>query len=184
MLLGIDLSVNLPRAFDMSVTSLAFSILLVGIGATLVMDLWTLLLRRLGITTLNYAMVGRWVGHLFAGRWRHAAIGKAASVRGELAWGWLLHYATGLVFAALLVAIAGEGWLLAPVLWPALLFGVVSVLVPLCVVQPAFGAGYFATRTPTPLRSGLRSLATHGVFGFGLFLSAVVLGGVRGGLTG
>lgn len=184
MLLGIDLSVNLPRAFVMSVSSLVFSILLIGIGATLVMDLWTLLLRRLGVTTLNYAMVGRWAGHLFAGRWRHAAIGKAALVRGELAWGWLLHYATGLVFAALLVAIAGEGWLQGPTLWPALLFGIVSVLVPLCVVQPAFGAGYFATRTPTPLRSCLRSLATHGVFGFGLFLSAVVLAGVRRGLTG
>ena len=173
MLLGIDLSVNLPRAFVMTVSSLAFSILLVGIGATLVMDLWTLLLRRLGVTTLNYAMVGRWAGHLFEGRWRHAAIGKAAPVRGELVWGWLLHYATGLVFAALLVVIAGEGWLQGPTLWPALLFGVVSVLVPLCVVQPALGAGYFATNTPAPLKSCLRSLATHCVFGLGLYLAAL-----------
>ena len=180
MLLGIDLSVNPPRAFVMSASSLAFSILLIGIGATLVMDLWTLLLRRLGVTTLNYALVGRWAGHLFAGRWRHVAIGKAAPVRGELAWGWLLHYATGLVFAALLVAIAGEGWLLAPVLWPALLFGVVSVLVPLVVVQPALGAGYFAANTPSPLKSCLRSLVTHCVFGIGLYLAA--LGVVAAGI--
>ena len=179
MLLGVDLSVNLPRALVMTIPSLALSILFIGIGATLVMDLWTVLLRHLGVTTLDYAMVGRWAGHLREGRWRHAAIGKAAPVRGELALGWLLHYATGLVFAALLAAIAGQGWLRVPTLWPALLFGIVSVLVPLCVVQPALGAGYFAARTPAPLRSCLRSLATHGVFGFGLFLSAIVLAGVR-----
>ena len=47
---------------------LLFSIVLIGVGATLVMDMWTLLLKRLGVTTLNYAMVGRWAGHLLRGR--------------------------------------------------------------------------------------------------------------------
>lgn len=157
----------------MTVSSLIYSILLIGIGATLVMDLWTLLLRRLGVTTLNYAMVGRWAGHLLEGRWRHAAIGKAAPVRGELAWGWVLHYATGLLFAGLLIALAGEAWLGQPALLPALSFGVISVLVPLCVIQPALGAGYFAANTPAPLKSCLRSLATHCVFGSGLYLAAL-----------
>ncbi|MEN8638210.1 DUF2938 domain-containing protein [Pseudomonas sichuanensis] len=157
----------------MTVSSLIYSTLFVGVGATLVMDLWTLLLRRLGVTTLNYAMVGRWVGHLLQGRWRHAAIGKAAPVRGELAWGWVLHYATGLLFAGLLIALAGEAWLGQPALLPALSFGVVSVLVPLCVIQPALGAGYFAANTPAPLKSCLRSLATHCVFGSGLYLAAL-----------
>jgi hypothetical protein len=164
----------------MNTLVLVFSIVLVAIGATLVMDLWTYLLKRLGVATLSYAMVGRWAGHLFKGRWCHAAIGQAAPVGGELYWGWAIHYGTGLMFAMVLVIFAGEGWLRAPTLWPALLFGVVSVLVPLCVVQSAFGAGYFASRTPAPLKTCLRSLATHGVFGFGLFLSALALAEVRG----
>lgn len=164
----------------MGVATVAFSVVLVGVGATLVMDLWTLLLKRLGVTTLNYAMIGRWAGHVLEGRWKHAAIGKAAPVRGERGWGWLLHYAIGLGFAALLVLFAGQGWLRQPTLWPALLFGVVSVLVPLCVVQPALGAGYFAANTPAPAKNCLRSLATHGVFGFGLFLSAGVLAFFQG----
>lgn len=41
--------------------------LLIGVGATVIMDLWGILLRRLGIATLNFAMVGRWVGHLLRG---------------------------------------------------------------------------------------------------------------------
>lgn len=161
----------------MTVSSLILSILFIGIGATLVMDLWTLLLRRLGVTTLDYAMVGRWAGHLLEGRWQHAAIGKAAPVRGERAWGWLLHYATGLLFAGLLIALVGEAWLREPSVLPALLFGVVSVLVPLGVIQPALGAGYFAGNTPAPLKSCLRSLGTHCVFGGGLYLAAL---GARG----
>jgi hypothetical protein len=52
-------------------------------------------------------------------------------------------------------------------------FGVVSVLVPLCVIQPALGAGYFAANTPAPVKSCLRSLATHCVFGCGLYLAAL-----------
>ncbi|MDU9401851.1 DUF2938 domain-containing protein [Pseudomonas sp. zfem004] len=157
----------------MTVSTSIYSILFIGIGATLVMDLWTLLLRRLGVTTLNYAMVGRWAGHLLQGRWRHAAIGKAEPVRGERAWGWLLHYVTGLLFAGLLIALAGQAWLSRPSLLPALSFGVVSVLVPLCVIQPALGAGYFAANTPAPVKSCLRSLATHCVFGSGLYLAAL-----------
>lgn len=157
----------------MTVSSLIYSILFIGIGATLVMDLWTLLLRHLGVTTLNYAMVGRWAGHLLEGRWRHAAIGKAEPIRGERAWGWVLHYATGLLFAGLLIALAGQAWLRQPALLPALSFGVVSVLVPLCVIQPALGAGYFAANTPAPVKSCLRSLATHCVFGSGLYLAAL-----------
>lgn len=87
-------------------------------------------------------------------------------------WGWLIHYAIGVLFALLLVVIVGEGWLLAPTLWPALAVGVGTVVAPLCLMQPAMGAGFFAAKTPTPVRNCLKSLVTHGVFGLGLFLSA------------
>jgi len=57
---------------------------LVGIGATLVLDAWALLLRRaFGVRTLDWALVGRWLGHFPRGRFMHAAIAAAAPVRGE-----------------------------------------------------------------------------------------------------
>ena len=56
---------------------------LVGIGATFVMDVWLALLRRLGVRTLDFALVGRWVAHLFRGRWQHEAIARTPAVRGE-----------------------------------------------------------------------------------------------------
>lgn len=149
--------------------------LLIGIGATAVMDAWLLLLRRLGVPTLNFALIGRWVGHLARGRLRHDPIGRARPVAGEGALGWLTHYAVGIAFAAALVGLQGPGWLAQPRLLPALGLGLATVAAPLLLMQPAMGAGFLASRTPTPLRNCLRSVANHAVFGLGLYLCAAGL---------
>lgn len=149
--------------------------MLIGIGATAVMDAWLLLLKHLGVPTLNFAFIGRWVGHLLRGQFAHAAIAKAVPIRGELAWGWLTHYAVGVAFATVLVGIQGADWVRSPTLLPALAVGVCTVAAPLLVMQPAMGSGFAASRTPTPLKNCLRSLANHTVFGFGLYLSALAI---------
>ena len=148
---------------------------LIGISATAVMDAWLVLLQRLGVPTLNLAFVGRWVGHLLRGQFVHASIAKAAPVRGELAWGWLTHYAVGVVFATVLVGLQGTQWLRSPSLLPALAVSIGTVAAPLLAMQPAMGSGFAAPRTPTPIKNCLRSLANHTVFGLGLYLSARVI---------
>ncbi|MFT3954074.1 MAG: DUF2938 domain-containing protein [Piscinibacter sp.] len=147
----------------------------VGIGATAVMDLWLLLLRRLGVPTLNFAFIGRWVGHLPRGRFVHPAIARAPAVPAELALGWLTHYGVGVLFAGLLVALQGTAWLQQPRLLPAVAVGMATVAAPLFVMQPAMGAGIASSRTATPLKNVLRSLANHTVFGVGLYLAARLL---------
>jgi len=151
------------------------TIALVGTGATVVLDAWLLLLQRLGIPTMNFALLGRWVGHGLRGRWCHAAMAQAAPVPGERGLGWLVHYLVGIAFAALLAGLLGSGWLQAPTLWPALAFGVGTVAVPLFVMQPAMGLGFAARKTPAPLKNCTRSVANHAVFGAGLYLAAAVL---------
>lgn len=144
----------------------------IGILATAVMDMWLLLLARLNVPTLNFAFIGRWVGHLARGRVAHAAIAQAAPVRGELALGWLTHYAVGIAFAGVLVATQGLDWARSPSLLPALCIGVATVAAPWLVMQPAMGAGIAAGNTPTPWRNRARSLVNHTVFGAGLYLAA------------
>ena len=152
-----------------------FAVVFIGCGATLLMDVWLMFLKRLGVQTLNFAFIGRWVGHLSRGRVAHAAIGKAPPVRHELALGWLTHYAVGIAFAGLLVGMVGHGWVAAPSLLPAVALGVGTVVFPFFVMQPAMGLGVAASRTPAPLRNCLRSVLNHAVFGLGLFLSASVI---------
>jgi Protein of unknown function (DUF2938) len=170
---AIDITVN-PRSPAMTtiLQTLAHAAL-VGVGATAFMDAWLWLLQRLGVPTLNFAFVGRWVGHLGRGRFAHPGIAKAHPIRGELALGWITHYAVGIAFAALLLAIQGPAWARQPTWLPALAVGVGTVALPLFVMQPAVGAGFAASRTPTPIRNVLRSVANHAAFGVGLYLAAL-----------
>ena len=147
----------------------------VGIGATIVMDLWLALLKRLGMPGLNMAFIGRWAGHILRNRWRHDAIARSAPIPGEAALGWLVHYGVGVAFAGLLAVAAGMAWMRDPSPWPAIALGIVSVVAPLFVLQPAMGAGFASSRTPTPIKNCLRSLANHAVFGAGLYAAAMLV---------
>lgn len=158
-----------------SLPSTVVTVVAIGLGATAVMDAWLLLLARLGVPVSGFALVGRWVGHLARGRYAHAAIGRAAPVRGERWLGWATHYAVGLAYAAAWVAVAGPGWVDAPRLVPALLFGLATVVVPWFVMQPAMGAGLAGAKTATPTLGRLRSLLNHAAFGAGLYLAALLL---------
>lgn len=145
---------------------------LIGAGATLAMDIWAALLRRFGIPSLNFALLGRWVGHLPEGRWVHDSISRAAPVPHETVIGWCAHYTIGISFAALLLGTFGLEWARSPRLYPALCVGVATVVAPLLILQPALGAGIASSRTPAPVFNSLKSLVTHVVFGVGLFLAA------------
>lgn len=150
-------------------------VVLIGCGATVVMDIWLLFQKRIGVPTLNFAFIGRWVGHLFRGRLAHASIGKASPIANETLLGWVTHYAVGIAFAFLLTGIAGAAWATAPSIGIALLVGICTVAVPLLVMQPAMGLGVASSKTPTPIKNCIRSLINHSVFGLGLFLSACVI---------
>lgn len=147
----------------------------IGIAATAVMDVWLMLLKRVGVQTLDFALIGRWVGHLLRGQIAHASIRQSPRIPGELVWGWVTHYAVGIAFAGLLVLVQGFDWTQSPSLLPAIAVGVSTVVAPLFVMQPAMGSGFAASKTPTPLKNCFRSLANHTVFGLGLYVAAVLL---------
>jgi hypothetical protein len=147
---------------------------LIGFGATALMDLWLLLLKHLGVQTTDFALIGRWVGHLAHGHFAHASIVKARPISSELGLGWLTHYAVGIAFAGLLVVVQGIEWLHQPTFLPALTIGLGTVIVPLFVIQPALGSGFGAAKTPAPLMTCLRTLINHAVFGCGLYAAAAL----------
>lgn len=157
------------------------SAVIIGIGATLVMDAWGLVRKQLlGIPPADYGLVGRWLGHMKQGRFRHERIAAASPVPAERLLGWGAHYLIGVVFALLLVAMCGAEWLRQPTLLPALVWGIVTVAAPFLLMQPGMGAGVAASRTPRPNAARLQSLITHSVFGLGLYGSALLLNAVKG----
>lgn len=145
---------------------------IIGIGATLLMDLWGVVRRPLfGLPPLDYALLGRWFGHMASGQFRHDVIATAAPVRGERGIGIAMHYLIGFAFAVLLLLVTGPEWLDRPTLAPALLVGIGTVVAPLLIMQPAMGAGIAASRTARPNTARLQSLISHAIYGVGLYLA-------------
>jgi hypothetical protein len=149
---------------------IGMQVLFTGIGSTALMDAAMVARERLlAIAQPDYGLVGRWIGHFPRGRFVHPRIAAAPVVKGERAIGWAAHYAIGIAFAAALLAVAGEGWFHSPTLGIALAVGIATVAAPFLVMQPAMGAGFAARRTPRPNAARVQSLATHAIFGLGLY---------------
>lgn len=151
------------------------SVMLVGIGATAVTDIWAVVRKRLfGVAPPDFGLVGRWLAHMVRGRFRHDSISATPAIRGERLIGWVAHYVIGISFAAVLVGIWGIEWIRQPSLGPALVVGIVTVAAPYFVMQPGMGAGIAASRAPRPAAARIQSLITHAIFGIGLYAAALL----------
>ncbi|UXM95477.1 DUF2938 domain-containing protein [Bartonella sp. HY329] len=154
---------------------LFFSIIIIGIGATLIMDLWALFLKKIfAISSLDYRLVGRLIGHMRHGQLSHNNILKSQPIAGEKILGWFSHYLIGIIFAAILIYFTGKNWLQHPSLWPALVMGLISTVMPFFIMQPAFGFGFAANKTPQPFIARVKSLNAHLSFGLGLYIAALI----------
>jgi hypothetical protein len=147
-----------------------------GVAATALLDVWALFLQRtFGIAPPNWAMVGRWVGHLPQGTFVHEDIGRAAPVPNELAIGWVFHYAVGIAFAAALLAVWGLGWARNPTFIPALIVGYVTIGCGWFILQPGMGAGIAAMKRPNAMQIRALNILGHTVFALGLYGAALLV---------
>ncbi len=154
----------------MGVGEIVVRILFIGMGATLIMDVSAFIQTQVfGLASPDYRLVGRWLGHMLQGRFRHASIVTARPIRNERLVGWVLHYITGSVFAMMLFGAQGLTWICNPSLTPALVIGLISVIAPFFIMQPSFGFGIAASRTAAPNVARRRSVIAHLTFGIGLF---------------
>lgn len=152
------------------------SAMAIGVGASLLMDLWNLFLKlAFGIPSLNYCLLGRWLRHMPSGTFWHASILRSRQMPLECTVGWIAHYTIGVGLAVGFLLVVSREWLLQPVLLPAVLWGVGTVVFPLFVMQPALGLGVAASRTPNPMQARAKSIATHTVFGVGLYSCATAV---------
>lgn len=114
----------------------------IGAIATLATDLWARVLHKTaGVPLANWGLVGRWVAWMPRGVFVHRPVSATAKVRGEVAIGWAFHYAVGIVYAALYLAIMRLGLHSHPSLGSALTFGIATVVALWFVMQPALGLG-------------------------------------------
>jgi len=144
-------------------------IIIAGIIACLAMDIFQrLLLATIGQPPSNWAVVGRWAfAVLRTARVHQPDIEDMPEAPRELPFGWLVHYAVGIGYAAVYAALMRAG-LLTSSLVDGLLFGIASVVVPWFFFLPVMGKGLMGKHTPAPVRVCTLAMANHCVFGVGM----------------
>ena len=147
-------------------------ILVMGITATVAIDLWATFANRiLGWPRTSWRMVGRWIGHMRDGQFTHRSIGSSPPIVHESILGWVFHYVVGCIYAALYLTYSNIVNMGQPTLVSAVLFGLVTILSPWLLMQPALGLGICASKAPMPTLVRMQNLMIHTIFGLALYYS-------------
>ncbi len=150
--------------------------ILIGLGATMLMDLWAIVLNKIfAQAKANWAPAGRWFWHLRRGKVFHDSIASAEPYDHELALGWAGHYAIGILYGIILALIMGPTWLDAPTFVPAWILGIVTIGAGWFLMQPGLGLGWAASKTPRPNKVRFLNFAAHTVFALGLYGTALLI---------
>ncbi len=149
---------------------------LIGVIATIGMDIWATAVKYvLRLPTADWAMVGRWFGHMPRGAFVHRPISESDPIPNELVIGWIGHYVTGVVYGLAYLYIVQVLLATGPSLKSALVFGLITLIAPWFIMQPAMGAGVFATKTLRPGLMRIINLSMHAVFGVSLYIGWLLI---------
>jgi len=145
-------------------------ILMIGVFATVMMDIWATFSNRvLKFPRTNWAMVGRWLGHIPKGKFFHNPVSDSPEIKYENGLGWAFHYFIGIVYATFYVAMVLRGFDGSASLITAWFFGLVTIISPWFILQPALGLGVCAIKAPKPNMVRFQNFAIHSVFGIALY---------------
>ena len=156
----------------------AFKTILIGVGATFTIDCFTFIISLFGNSPRGILFVGRWLAYMPQGKFLHHTIIETPSIANELIIGQIAHYCIGITFAFLLVKMFGEKWLSKPTLHPAFIIAIVTLIIPVFILQPALGFGIAFSNMPQQIHLLTKTVVIHTIYGFGLYFSAVVLNSI------
>jgi hypothetical protein len=150
---------------------IVLQIVVVGVGACVVFDLWQRIFERLtGIPPSDWSIVGRWaIGLLTSGQLIARDLELQPSRKNELGLGWLIHYGIAIVYSAIFMLLMKTN-ILTGEFADGLLFGLVSVVVPWFFFLPCLGKGMMGRLTPNPPLVCALALMMHLIFGVAIGL--------------
>ena len=143
----------------------------IGIAATFAIDCWTFIISYFGVKTRGILFLGRWLTYLPKGKFFHQTIIQTPSIENEVVIGRIAHYSIGIAFAFLLIGIYGKKWFDKPKLLHALVFGIITLVIPVFFLQPALGFGIAFSNTHKPVSLLINIVIIHSIYGLGLYIA-------------
>ncbi len=153
--------------------------ILMGVLATLVMDLLAILLAKMKMIhpPIGPRVVGRWTLYMLRGKFAHEDINKTPALRGEKTAATVAHYLIGIALAGAYLLLELTEPTIRDQPWMPLIFGIVTVFLPWFWLYPSLGLGYVALKAPTRSPYIVTSLVNHTDFGLGLMIWVVFFRG-------
>jgi hypothetical protein len=152
-------------------------ILITGIVATATLDIWQQIYRlAFGTPITDWAMIGRWVGHIPDGQFVQLDIGKAPPMANERTLGWIVHYVVGIGYAVVYLLLMRFVVGSPPSFISALVFGAVSVVVTWFFMEPILGAGVTGSKIPGQAGAMVHDFTSHLSLGIGLYIGSWAAG--------
>jgi len=149
---------------------------LIGILATITMDVLSITARKLGlIAFLPPRLTGRWFASVARGQFLHIDIGRVPPINHEMAIAVPMHYTVGITLALLYLLLVSALRLSPRNLIVALAFALCTNLLPWLLMFPAMGYGWFGAHGPPGTRLFFSSLVTHCFYGVGLWIGVLIL---------
>src|SRR5206468_12411897 len=153
--------------------------LMLGILATVTMDVVAVIAFRLGIAgrgprRTGPDLIGRWIGYVLRGKFRHTDILQTPPLRGELVLGLAAHYLIGilltLVYLGLLVVAHAT-----PTALNAILYGTATTVLPCFLMFPSQGMSWLGRDAPGDAHLARIRLVNHIIFALGIALRMAVI---------
>ena len=150
--------------------------LLAGIIATVLFDIYQIALNyAYGINKTKWYLVGRYFIGLKNNKYFREDLTNDSSEKHELIYGYLIHYAIGIIYGFFYILI-NIIFYEEPSILIALVFGFTTILGALCIMMPfAYNLGFFASKSDEKNILIVQGLLAHFVFGTGLFIGFSII---------
>src|SRR5215510_4122260 len=152
---------------------------IVGVLATVTMDAVAVIALQLGIAgrvprRTGPDLIGRWIGYLLQGKFKHTDILQTPPLRGELLLGFAAHYSIGIVLTLVYLGLLAAAHA-TPTALSAVLYGTATTVLPWFVMFPSQGMGWLGWDAPGDGHLARVSLFNHIIFGLGIALWMAVM---------
>jgi hypothetical protein len=153
--------------------------LIVGVLATLTLDVTSIIGFRLGIAGKGPRrsgpdLIGRWFGYMMRGKFKHTDIVETPALNGEAVLGLAAHYVIGILLTLLYIGIVLVAHA-TPTIPSAVVFGAATVVFPWFIMFPSQGMGWLGRDAPGDSHMTRTSLFNHILFGLGIALWMAIL---------
>lgn len=152
-------------------TNIVIFSLIVGIGSTLTLDIWVMLVKWItGIPPTDWGLVARWVLDFRKGHFILDGTRTSPANLQEQVFGWIVHYSVGITYAVLILIVWGAEYIAAPTILPIVIIGfILSTIAGMFILFPGLGAGIMASKLPNQLTMVVYLIVAHAVFAVGQY---------------